>query len=93
MTAGFDAFLADILDDRHHRLGVHRDHCERQFPGHIEDAGIRFQSENFRPSGIDRHDLRYVEAHVLQIFENVDGVVIAVAGADDGETIGFEKRR
>jgi hypothetical protein len=34
-----------------------------------------------------------VETHVLQILEYVDRIVIAVAGANNGETIGFEEGR
>ena len=91
--AGFDAFLADIFDDGKHGLCIDRDDGQRDFSRHIDDARIRFQSENFRPPRIDRHDLGSIEAEVLQVFKNIDGVMIAVAGADNSEAIGFEKRR
>ena len=73
-------------------MSINRNHRQRQFAGDVDDARIRFQPEDLGTARIDRHDFRYVEAEVLQILENIDGVVIAVAGADDGETIGFEQR-
>ena len=85
-------FLPTILDDGEHVLGIDGNHRERQLARNVEYARISLQPEDFGTARIDRHDFRYVETEVLQILKNIDGVVIAVAGADDGETIGFEER-
>ena len=90
---GRDAFSADILDDGEHVLGIDGNHRERQLARNVEYARISLQPEDFGTAWIDRHDFRCVETEVLEILKNIDGVVIAVAGADDGETIGFEERR
>ena len=51
------------------------------------------EAENLRAAGIDRHDFGDIEAEVLEILKHVDGVVIALAGADNRDAIGLKKRR
>ena len=91
--SGLDAFFPRIFDNRRNCLVIDGDHRQRNFPGHIENARIGFQSKDFRASRIDWDDAGWIEPHVLQILENIHGVVIAVAGADNGETVGLEERR
>ncbi len=90
--AGFNAFSTGLLDDGNDRLIVDGDDRESDFAGHVSDAGIGFQTKNFRTARIDRNNLRLIETHVLQVLENIHRVMIALAGADDRETIGFKER-
>jgi hypothetical protein len=87
----FDAFFPRLLNDGRHDLVIDRDNRQGDFTRNLENTRICFQSENLRTARVDRHDARQVEPHVLQILENIHSVMIAVAGADNGETIGFEE--
>ncbi len=88
---GLHAFLADLFDNRKHGLRIDRDDRERDFSRNVDEAGIRFQTENFRAPRIDRHDVGGVEAEILQVLEDIDCIVITLAGADNGKTIRFEE--
>ncbi len=91
--AGLHAFLAGFFNNGNDSLVIHRDHGEGNFARHVGDAWVGFQTEYFGTTRIDWNDPRRIKAHILQILENIDGVVIAIAGADDRQAIGFEERR
>ena len=91
--SGLDAFFPRIFDNGRHCFIVDRDHCQGNFSRDFENARIGFQSENLGTAGVDGYDARRVEPHALQIPKYVDRVVIAVAGANNRKTVGFEERR
>ena len=86
-----DAFFTRLPNDRRDSLVIDGDDGQGNLTRNIENAWISFQSENFRAAGVDRHDAGRIESHGLQIFEYIDRVMIAVAGADNGKTVGFEE--
>ena len=83
-----DALLSTILDDLRNHGALDHDRGDVHRSGHIQDAGVRFQSENFRFLWVNRIDAAF-EVVRDEIFHDTvaDGKSI-VGGAYDRDAAG-----